>query len=452
MNPDLKACSFDSWYNLFENDTFPSRIIPLPSEFIAFLLSDGIRIPRDPVEDASKTSQKSHYSSHPAEHDSDVDSSEDSDWSDEEDEDESASDNIHRDLEKSPSPPILVLRAWKDINPSDEFRCFVGRRTLIGVSQRDTSHYIAHVAEQKEAIMSDISQFFNLKIRFKFPRSSYVFDVVRSEPGKVTLVSFDPFGSPTDGLMFDWGELIRSVASSLFDAASSSAGTDLSNLLVDPSHPPASSNRTGAGQEVASSLREEEEGGNVAPAPDFRYVTSPGIQPSSHQHAARVPLDFQHLSRGEDPQKFLDLMNLVFVLAWNFWIEATPLSAAAMVAWDSALFAGRWGHSEATGRFEELPPSCQESKRFKSSLVTSLGSSSLNVFRAFPSIHFCPLELPAGLLRTNLLLVAILTARQKKASDVFCVGWFPPHFRENNLQPSSNKEISHTSLMLLFMK
>ena len=38
-------CMFPSWYSQHKTHTFPSKIIPLPEDFIEFLLEDGLVLP-----------------------------------------------------------------------------------------------------------------------------------------------------------------------------------------------------------------------------------------------------------------------------------------------------------------------------------------------------------------------------------------------------------------------
>lgn len=42
---EILACAFDRWYDQFRDLTFRSRAIPLPEEFVQYLLSDGILVP-----------------------------------------------------------------------------------------------------------------------------------------------------------------------------------------------------------------------------------------------------------------------------------------------------------------------------------------------------------------------------------------------------------------------
>ncbi len=89
-----------------------------------------------------------------------------------------------------------------------------------------------------------------------------VFDVVRYLKDRVRLVDFNPFGPTTDSLLFDW---------------------DAEPLSGDAGHA----------------------------APELRHIgrESSGIRPNPMRRLC-VPLDFQHLTTGEDPYKMLDLLNL----------------------------------------------------------------------------------------------------------------------------------------------
>lgn len=63
----------------------------------------------------------------------------------------------------------LVLRKWHDIHPGTEFRCFVKKRNLIGISPRDWPEYHEHIATQRVDIVKDISSFYKEHILSKFP-------------------------------------------------------------------------------------------------------------------------------------------------------------------------------------------------------------------------------------------------------------------------------------------
>ncbi|GFU00151.1 cell division cycle protein 123 homolog [Nephila pilipes] len=44
---DVKKCSFQNWYNDFKKVTIKSIILPLPEEFVSYILKDGIVLPKN---------------------------------------------------------------------------------------------------------------------------------------------------------------------------------------------------------------------------------------------------------------------------------------------------------------------------------------------------------------------------------------------------------------------
>lgn len=314
---DVLNCNFSSWYGVFKNATIASVCVPLTSEFVRYLLSDGVVLPGK-----APASQK--Y---------DTDSDDEVDWS--EADADSTEIPSFPELEEAVSTAIkrlggrvfpklnwsspkdatwiatnnsplctcfadiclllkssdfvthdltqpfkactdwnkgtdienlfqyeLILRKWVEIDPSTEFRCFVKDSVLIGISQRDYTHHYYHIEEQEANIVQDIMSFFHERIKSKFPSASYVFDVYRKRKDLVKLLDFNPFGAHTDSLLFDWEELEKYKT------------------------------------EQAPKL------------PIFRYMKeNRGVQPSPYRHYA-LPRDVVDLCAGEDAQKLIDLMRL----------------------------------------------------------------------------------------------------------------------------------------------
>jgi hypothetical protein len=100
----------------------------------------------------------------------------------------------------------LVVREWIKINPSLEFRCFVKKNELIGISQRDCRSFYRILIEMKHEIYDRIEKFYLNNIKDKFFDDSFVFDVCLGKK-TVKLVDFNPFGEITDSLLFSWEEL-----------------------------------------------------------------------------------------------------------------------------------------------------------------------------------------------------------------------------------------------------
>uniref|UniRef100_A0A0K8RJR9 Uncharacterized protein n=1 Tax=Ixodes ricinus TaxID=34613 RepID=A0A0K8RJR9_IXORI len=314
---DVVSCSFSSWYADFKNATIPSICIPVTKEFVDYLLSDGIVLPGkvpasqscandsdDEVDWSEADSESSEIPSFP-----DLEEKVSRaierlggrvfpklNWSSPKDASWIATNNSlcctsfsdvclllkssdfvthdltqpfkactdwHKDTDTGHLFKYeLVLRKWVEIDPSTEFRCFVKDSVLIGISQRDYTHYYYHIQEQEANIVQDISTFFHECVKSKFVSSKYVFDVYRKRKDTVKLLDINPFGVHTDALLFDWEEL--------------------------------------------NSLEACENSG----FPEFRYMKeNHGVQPSPYRHYA-LPRDVVDLCAGEDAQKLIDLMKL----------------------------------------------------------------------------------------------------------------------------------------------
>jgi D123 len=112
-----------------------------------------------------------------------------------------------------PPPPTLALRKWANLHPSQEYRCFCRRQSLIAICQRHHTDYWPHVAhdmDHRRTIQQVITTFFHTVIltTSSFPLSSFVFDVYVDRKHKVWLVDFNVWGRTTDALLFDWDELL----------------------------------------------------------------------------------------------------------------------------------------------------------------------------------------------------------------------------------------------------
>jgi D123 len=264
-------CSYHSWHPKYRASTPKSRLIPLPEPFLSYLRSDGIILPHDapsrPPHDWSDNDSGIFSEMSPENNDSDDDEDPAADWRDLHDliretirdlggsvvpklnwsapKDATwmtsntlqcrspddiylllkSSDFITHDLEHAfddciddtpkmtltDIPYHLVLRKYFQLNPSLEFRCFVRRRKIIGICQRDLNHF-AFLVGIKDQLRRQIVYFFNDKLRDTFPDESFVFDVYIPPPHeKVWLVDINPWAARTDPLLFSWLELITMV-------------------------------------------------------------------------------------------------------------------------------------------------------------------------------------------------------------------------------------------------
>lgn len=263
---EVLACSFDSWYEKFREITLRSCVIPLPEDFVSYLLADGICMPSgvgfngggegddsdgewgdggSDSEDGNEATDNS-AASFPelqARVDEAIVSLGGSvlpklNWSAPKDARWvlgglqcttaldvfmliKASDFVAHDLCHSldhcegsrhrPDEFCLVLRRWYDIDEAGEFRCFVHGGRLLAVSQRHTSVYFPHLCEAAfmDAVVAQVTTRFEMHIQEGFPLQRYAFDVFVGRPPrrKVSLIDFSPWGATTDPLLFDWEEL-----------------------------------------------------------------------------------------------------------------------------------------------------------------------------------------------------------------------------------------------------
>ncbi|KAL4223537.1 hypothetical protein ACF0H5_017008 [Mactra antiquata] len=326
---EVLNCSFSAWYSKFKEYTVKSHVIPLPPEFIEYLLADQIVLPEQTVAMAT-ADPDSDDDNRSAEDDIDW-TTEDSltpvaeppsfpefeailkstikklggqvfpklNWSSPKDAvwisfDRTlmctclndvylllkSSDFITHDLtqpfkhcsddenlkKETTVQYDLILRKWLSMNPAYEFRCFVKHNKLIGITQRHIDMYYEFIPENKKEIVSDIQGFFYHIIKDNFPDKNYCFDVYRRHQGKLILLDFNPFGRVTDGLLFDWDEL---------------EGNGL--------------------------LPENDSAHHI---PEIRCIDSPsGVQPNPYS-AYGYPKDLKDISSGEDPTKLMELLKL----------------------------------------------------------------------------------------------------------------------------------------------
>ena len=123
--------------------------------------------------------------------------------------DDKTNDTIFNNLNNYNKNAILVIRKWANLNPSMEFRIFIVNSKLIGICQRDTTTYYEFLPNDKDEIQDLLYDFFHEHINEKFSLQSYCIDVYIDKKKRVWIVDFNPFGNPTDALLFEWHELIQ---------------------------------------------------------------------------------------------------------------------------------------------------------------------------------------------------------------------------------------------------
>lgn len=125
------------------------------------------------------------------------------------------SERIQEDLQlaiENHYEPHIFVREWVDLEPWQEFRCFMKGRQLAGISQY---HYldgpIKEILENKASIDWAIGQFFSSQFKNACHLDDVVFDVIVNmrEVGEdrmwtVKLLEINPFFELTDPCLFDW--------------------------------------------------------------------------------------------------------------------------------------------------------------------------------------------------------------------------------------------------------
>ena len=98
------------------------------------------------------------------------------------------------DEEQVDIPYHLVLRKHVLLHVSLEFRCFVRKRRLIGICQRDLNHYdFLFKDNMQQRLRKAIQAFFDNKLKDTFPDDNFSFDVYIPPPhNRVWLVDISP--------------------------------------------------------------------------------------------------------------------------------------------------------------------------------------------------------------------------------------------------------------------
>ncbi|KAI5061603.1 hypothetical protein GOP47_0024108 [Adiantum capillus-veneris] len=260
---DLELCQIQHWFPRFKSLSLKTIILPLPESFISYLEEDGLFLPRnsEALPARAKGSCEDGDYRHWAEEDDEADepnppsfpeleaevaesiakldgfvfpklnwsAPKDSAWISSHGNLKctnfgeiclllKASDSLVHDLSHAfdscddkmshrPQQFFLALRKWYDMRPEMEFRGFVKRGLLVGVSQREVTGFYPALLESRETLDASIFQFFVDCLSECFELDDYTFDCYVTRTGKVKLVDFNPWGAFTLPLLFTWDEL-----------------------------------------------------------------------------------------------------------------------------------------------------------------------------------------------------------------------------------------------------
>ena len=249
---------------------------------------------------------------------------------------------------RPPDGYVLALRRWGNMNPAMEFRCFVRQGVLVGACQRECSEVFDFLVEDltkgaieeveeetadgaldaaaaaaaaddddddgnddeaatagdgESLIRNAILDFFEEKVSGRFgggpgETGSYVFDVYVDRRRKVWLVDFNPFGTQTDPILFDWNEaplLVTASPPGRSEAAAGGAGAGAGGASssaaagVLESAAAAAAAAGGAAAAAAGGTY-----GSTVIADDFecRFVTDRGQTKAGTLDMHRVPADW----------------------------------------------------------------------------------------------------------------------------------------------------------------
>ena len=117
-----------------------------------------------------------------------------------------------KDSNQDIHPPLqIILRKWCNLNPSMEFRCFVRNHEMIGVSQRQHSVHFPHLNEDRDRLFDLLHDFFEDYVRHRFAHGevkNYVWDVFVDKKDRAWIIDFNPWARTTDSLLYEWSELL----------------------------------------------------------------------------------------------------------------------------------------------------------------------------------------------------------------------------------------------------
>ncbi|CAN5973050.1 unnamed protein product [Sphagnum jensenii] len=267
---DVRRCEIQAWYPAFRRHSLRTLILPLPEEFISFLMrDDGLYLPKDSLAIPTRTQNPQLQAEDYVHWDEEDDEGDEPEvpsfpdlakqvqtmiqslggavfpklnWSAPKDtawisssgslkcqnfEEISlllkASDNLIHDLchafdscnDKSRERPaqfVLALRKWYDLRPEMEFRGFVRGKLLVGICQREVTGFYATLVGREDELEDMISSFFDVNVREVFGGEDYTFDVYLTKDLRVKLLDFNPWGGSTLPLLFSWDELEQNYA------------------------------------------------------------------------------------------------------------------------------------------------------------------------------------------------------------------------------------------------
>jgi hypothetical protein len=261
-----KPFSFHYWYPILENDCIKAKLVPLPVNFIEYLLADGIFLGDNnkaflnfsnvesvdssgedwPEEGVPIESQKSVSFLQLYDEINEIISSRfdgkcfpklngfcpsDASWMNWSGTMECSNadqvvlllkssdiiSNYLTSLEKFkleeiyltiPQPFNLVLKKYYNISVGCEFRCIVKEGKLIGISQRYPNKLYPFLNENKDKYIAQISTFFTTKIAPKFLEQNFIFDLY-IDKNRPWILDISPLNENLNLCLFSWNDVLN---------------------------------------------------------------------------------------------------------------------------------------------------------------------------------------------------------------------------------------------------
>lgn len=115
---------------------------------------------------------------------------------------ERISDDLHLAIHHNYKPYIWI-REWVDMPKWAEFRCFVYKGELVGISQYFYDEHFRELSLNSSLIKAEIVYYFFNCVKPACHLDTYIFDVYAKNPLKLQLIEINPFIDLTDFCLFN---------------------------------------------------------------------------------------------------------------------------------------------------------------------------------------------------------------------------------------------------------
>jgi hypothetical protein len=113
-----------------------------------------------------------------------------------------------------PQPFNLVLKKYYSISVGCEFRCIVKGGKLIGISQRYPNKLYPFLNENEDTYISQISTFFLNKIAPKFVEENFIFDLY-IDKNRPWILDISPLNENLNLCLFTWDDILNMNATEI---------------------------------------------------------------------------------------------------------------------------------------------------------------------------------------------------------------------------------------------